>query len=61
MTGAYLPFCYPNWAAKFYLDGLLALGGRQSGAAATRAGAERPSLAGRPAAKSPGRDPESLS
>ena len=27
LTGGYLPFCYPNWAAKFYLDGLLALRG----------------------------------
>ena len=31
MTGAYLPFCYPNWAAKFYLDGLLALDARDPG------------------------------
>jgi hypothetical protein len=28
LAGGYLPFCYPNWAAKFYLDGLLALRGR---------------------------------
>jgi hypothetical protein len=33
MTGAYLPFCYPNWAAKFYLDGLLALDGGLHGVA----------------------------